>query len=154
MGATKEQPNVAQTRGEALQNLRKERTHRKKAQMLEALARLKGANITQAAQLAGISRQTHYDWCNADPKYKEKAYSLFQELGDTLESVAYSMAMEKNPTVLLATLKAKFKERGWGDSPQAAVQTNVQVNTHEITFEQIKAAANKVLEAKYKKAAP
>ena len=152
--ATEEHQNAGQGRGKPLQILRKERTHAKKARMLQALFKLKGANITQAAQLAGITRQSHYNWCAADPKYKESANNAFQELGDALESVAYQMSMEKNPTALFKTLEAKFKDRGWGDGPQTALQVNTQVNTGELTFDQIKKAAEKVLEAKYGKPQP
>jgi hypothetical protein len=166
-GADQEQSIVAQAQGQCSTvstktpwNWReeaakkKERTYKRKERMLEALAKLKGANITQAAQLAGIERSTHYKWLQSDPKYKESANNAFQELGDALESVAYQMSMEKNPTALFKTLEAKFKDRGWGTGPQTALQVNTQVNTGELTFDQIKKAAEKVLEAKYGKPQP
>ena len=143
--AQSEQENVGQGQRQVATTATKQRTYRKKERMLAALAKLKGANITQAAQLAGIDRATHYKWLHSDPKYKERAENAFQELIDSLESVAYTMAMEKNPQVLLATLKAKAKDRGWGENPQTAVQTNVQVNTGAITIEQFKAMARKAV---------
>jgi len=122
--ATEEHQNVGQGQRQARTSRTRARTYKQKERMLEALTKLKGANITQAAQLAGVGRQRHYEWLKADPKYRERAESTFQELIDTLESVAYSMAMEKNPQVLLATLKAKAKDRGWGEDPHALVQVN------------------------------
>jgi hypothetical protein len=118
--AQKEQQNTEQAQTTQFAK----RTYKKKELMLQALIKLKGANVSQAAQLAGISRRTHYDWLKNDLVYRQKAENAFQELGDTLESVAYSMAIEKHPQVLLATLKAKFKDRGWGEDNKPLVQLN------------------------------
>ena len=127
-------------------NSTQKRTRAAKEQMLKALERTM-STVSFAARLAGIDRGTHYHWLARDPKYKEAVWLVEEELKDTLESVAYSMALNKNPQVLLATLKAKCKDRGWGDSPQTAMRTNVQVNSHEstITIEQFKAMARKAV---------
>ncbi|MCX6770758.1 MAG: hypothetical protein NTX79_01760 [Candidatus Micrarchaeota archaeon] len=126
-------------------NSTQKRTRAAKEQMLKALERTMGT-VSLAARLAGIDRGTHYHWLARDPKYKEAVWLVEEELKDTLESVAYSMALNKNPQILLATLKAKCKDRGWGDSPQTAMHVNTQVNPGPtITIEQFKAMARKAV---------
>jgi len=144
----------ALTRKHATNSTRK-RTQAAKERMIKALEKTM-CTVSLAARLAGIDRGTHYHWLVRDSKYKEAVWEVHEVLGDTLESIAYTMALEKNPTVLLATLRAKCKDRGWGDGPQTAMQVNQGlkleiVEPRELTFDQIKKAAQRALEARYGK---
>lgn len=51
-------------------------------------------NIREAARVAKIRRENHYDWMKADPEYVEAAKSAFKEAGDILEAEARRRAVE------------------------------------------------------------
>ena len=129
------------------------RTQNAKKNMLKALEKTMGV-VSLAAQLADIDRGTHYKWLSHDQKYKEAAWYVKEEIIDRLEQAAYRMALiENNPQVLLATLKAKAKSRGWGDGNETSVNVNMPPSHKEpeISFEQFRRMAQKTLEAKYGK---
>jgi hypothetical protein len=64
--------------------------HPQKRAFLVAYSEL--GNVRAAARVAGISRESHYDWNARDPLYAE-AYKLAREkAGDALEAAAYQRA--------------------------------------------------------------
>lgn len=50
-------------------------------------------NLTQAAKLAGISRQRHYEWVKADPVYALKFADAQESAADALEAEARRRAV-------------------------------------------------------------
>jgi hypothetical protein len=137
-------------------NLTKERTRKKKERHLSVLKE-EGGNVTSACKKDGISRDTHYRWMHEDEDFRHKVWLIQDEINDALEQTAYSMAVvDRNPQVLLATLRAKAKDRGWGeDKAGVAVQVNAQVNNQQptITAEQFIDIAHRTLEGKRAKPA-
>jgi len=105
--------------------------HKKKA-FLAAFAEV--GNITRAAELAGISRQAHYEWMKEDPDYPDLFKQADQQACDRLEQEARRRAVhgvgkpvfyrgeecgvvqEYSDTLLIFLLKGalpeKYKERG------------------------------------------
>jgi hypothetical protein len=55
------------------------------AAFLEAFVQT-GANITQASSLAGIDRQSHYDWMATDPTYPERFEEANEAARDAVEA--------------------------------------------------------------------
>lgn len=66
--------------------------HPKKAAFLAALAEV--GNITQAAELAGIDRKTHYIWMKNDPDYPAAYEEAMEQAADRLEQEARRRAVE------------------------------------------------------------
>jgi hypothetical protein len=66
--------------------------HKKQRAFLSAYA--KCGNITRAAQMADIARQTHYDWLAVDDAYKAAFAAADEEAGDYLEAEARRRAVE------------------------------------------------------------
>lgn len=66
--------------------------HRKKRAFLAAHSEV--GNITQAAEIAGIDRRTHYDWMESDPVYVEAFRDAEMQAADRLEAEARRRAVE------------------------------------------------------------
>jgi hypothetical protein len=64
--------------------------HPKKRAFLAAYSEV--ANVTRAAQLAGIGRELHYDWKARDPEYAAAFALAVQVAGDALEDEAVRRA--------------------------------------------------------------
>ncbi|NPV80809.1 MAG: hypothetical protein HPY52_11115 [Firmicutes bacterium] len=65
--------------------------HPKKRAFLAAFGQV--GNLTQAAEIAGINRNTHYDWMQ-DPEYAEAFEVAKKEAADRLEAEARRRAVE------------------------------------------------------------
>ena len=50
--------------------------------------------ITKAAEIAGIARQTHYDWSKSDPSYARACEAAYEQAGERLEEEARRRAVE------------------------------------------------------------
>lgn len=68
------------------------REQAKKKAFLEAYAAC--GNITQAAELAGISRTSHYNWMEKDPEYPALFKAAEEQAIDRLEQEARRRALE------------------------------------------------------------
>ena len=66
--------------------------HPKKAAFLAALAEV--GNITQAAEIAGLDRKTHYIWMKNDPDYPALYEEAMEQAADRLEQEARRRAVE------------------------------------------------------------
>ena len=64
----------------------------KKQEMLEALAEL--GNVSAAARLIGIARDTHYGWVETDPDYAARIPGVLQAACENLEAEARRRAVE------------------------------------------------------------
>jgi Bacterial regulatory protein, Fis family len=60
-------------------------THPKKALMIEALKKCVG-NVSEACEVVGIGRKTHYNWVNDDAEYKEAVEAINETSIDHVES--------------------------------------------------------------------
>jgi hypothetical protein len=65
----------------------------KKRAFLRAYAET-GGNISKAAEAAGITRWTHYEWLRIDPDYPDLFEDARTQAGDTLEAEATRRAVE------------------------------------------------------------
>lgn len=82
--------------------------------MLELLKENLG-NVTKAADCFGISRRTHYLWCQHDPEYKKEADEIQEIVLDKCEQKLRDHIFDKDSVVaLLYFLKTKGKVRGYG----------------------------------------
>ena len=70
-------------------------TRPKKRAFLAAYAEV--GNVSQAAKIAGIDRQTHYDWKRNDPDYAEAFQHAEEMAADRLEQEARRRAVEGVP---------------------------------------------------------
>jgi hypothetical protein len=69
-------------------------------------------SITKAAEIAGISRSTHYDWLEDDKKYPDKFKAAVELAGTILEEKAFKLALEdEDRQVLMFLLKNLMPER-------------------------------------------
>jgi hypothetical protein len=66
--------------------------HFKKRAFLVAYSEV--GNISQAAEIAGVSRQTHYDWLKDDPEYPALFRHAEKQACDRLEQEARRRAVE------------------------------------------------------------
>jgi hypothetical protein len=84
----------------------------KKQAMLEALKKTFGV-VTQAAELAGIERTTHYKWLESDPEYKQAFEQMPDIALDFVESQAYKGIEDGDKSLIIFYLKTKGRKRGY-----------------------------------------
>lgn len=95
----------------------------KKQKFIEALREGRGI-ITYACQKTGISRQTYYNWCNADSDFKNLAEEVNETTIDLVESKLLSAINEDNLTAIIFYLKTKGKKRGYVEKTEHDVNSN------------------------------
>jgi hypothetical protein len=83
-------------------------------------------NITQTCQIAGIDRQTFYNWKDSDPKFKKALEDAQpkERFKDFLESKAVSRINKGSDKILLHALKTKAKDRGWSEKQEIELSGN------------------------------
>ena len=84
----------------------------KKAQMIKALEETKGV-VTDAAEIAGIARSTHYLWMNEDEIYKAAVNDLQDVVLDFAENKLFKLVDKGDVAATLFLLKTKGKKRGY-----------------------------------------
>ena len=113
-------------------------TSLQKATMLESIEKTLGV-ITQAAKLAGITRQAHYQWMQQDPEYKAAVEAITEVSLDFAESKlfelmqgAFSQTVTRdgeivnikdapNTSAIIFYLKTKGKHRGYEERTEQAI---------------------------------
>jgi hypothetical protein len=113
-------------------------TSLQKATMLESIEKTLGV-ITQAAKLAGITRQAHYQWMQQDPEYKAAVEAITEVSLDFAESKlfelmqgAFSQTVTRdgeivnikdapNTSAIIFYLKTKGKHRGYVERTEQAI---------------------------------
>lgn len=83
-----------------------------KKAMIEAMEKSLGV-VTTAAKLAGISRQSHYDWLKEDPDYAFAISETGEVALDYAESQLHKQIGEGQPASTIFYLKTKGKKRGY-----------------------------------------
>jgi len=105
-----------------------EGTEKQKAVMLRALEANYG-NIAKAAQVAGITSQTHYRWMKEDERYDLVAKSIkdvcYRDLKENLIDNGLKMIEKGNAAVLIKMLSIFLK-----DMPEEMKLLNRMNNTY------------------------
>jgi DNA-binding XRE family transcriptional regulator len=92
-----------------------ETTAENKQLFLEEL-REKYGNITAAAKVVGISRETFYAWEKSDAAFAKAYAATLEDVKDNLESQLILIgtgAKKGNAIALIAVLNARAKDRGY-----------------------------------------
>ena len=84
----------------------------KKAEMILALESTKGV-VTDAAEIAGIARSTHYLWMTEDKVYKDAVTDLQDVVLDFAENKLFKLVDKGDVAATLFLLKTKGKKRGY-----------------------------------------
>lgn len=83
----------------------------RQARMIEALDKTLG-NVTQAAELAGTTRKTHYEWMKEEA-YAEAVAGAREKALDFAESKLFKLIESQNVTAIIFYLKTQGKDRGY-----------------------------------------
>jgi len=112
---------------------------RKKA-MISALQASFGV-ISEACTRVGIDRQTHYNWLEKDPKYKEAVRELGDLKRDFVESKLLSLVKNNDTAATIFASKTLLKERGYVERTELTGKDGAHIEhkiTHEIRFKNSK----------------
>jgi superfamily I DNA/RNA helicase len=85
------------------------RTPRKRQAVLDAIAA--GETVSEAAQRAGISRRSVFDWRNADPEFARDFEAAYAAGTDTLEAEARRRGFAGSDVLLIFLLKQRDPKR-------------------------------------------
>ena len=88
------------------------RLAKKKAKFIEVIT-AKNGNISEACKASSMSRQTYYDWVDADPEFKAQVDDAAESLIDMSESQLIEAVKQGNIVAILFHLKTKGKSRGY-----------------------------------------
>jgi len=92
--------------------MKKRQNPTKKKAMIQALEKSLGV-VTTASKIAGIHRDTHYQWLKTDPLYKTEVNQIDNITLDFAESQLHKQIQEGNTTATIFYLKTKGKKRGY-----------------------------------------
>jgi len=92
--------------------MKKRQNPTKKKAMIQALEKSLGV-VTTASKIAGIHRDTHYEWMKKDPIYKTEVDQIDNITLDFAESQLHKQIQEGNTTATIFLLKTKGKKRGY-----------------------------------------
>lgn len=96
----------------------------KKRAMYDALVKQLGV-VTAAAEQAGISRETHYEWMKKDPNYKAWIEDLPERTHDFVENALLKEIKKGNHMCIMFYLKTKGKERGYVEEKKLEVSGSI-----------------------------
>ena len=94
--------------------MKQQSTAVRKKLMIDAMIKHHGI-ITPAAEEAGICRETHWKWCQADPVYKEKIEKIGEMKKDYIEKKFFELIDLKNDKAIIFAMKSLLKDRGYID---------------------------------------
>jgi hypothetical protein len=98
-------------KGKQTPELIRRRRESKKAFCLRAYQ--KTANISASCQLAGIHRDTFYEWIKKDPRFKKRVEETRETVLDNAETRLMSFIKEGNVIATIFFLKCQGKSRGY-----------------------------------------
>jgi hypothetical protein len=101
--------------------------HTKKA-MLAALDKSLGI-VKTACQEVGIARQTHYNWMEADPDYKQAVESIGEGVIDFVESKLHTLIVNGDTAATIFYMKTKAKKRGYVERQELTGADNQPIIT-------------------------
>jgi len=94
----------------------------KKGKFVDTYKATKG-NISDSCRVAGISRQTYYDWLDKKDEFSRQIMEAEMELNDDIRDVLISKAGDGDMTAVIFYLKKRHPD--FKEQPQ---QNNIQVN--------------------------
>lgn len=97
-----------------------------KRAMLEALEKSLGV-VTTAANIVGITRKTHYDWMQKDPKYAQSVADIENVTLDFAESQLHKQVKDGNTSATIFLLKTKGKKRGYIERQEITHQGGIPI---------------------------
>lgn len=97
-----------------------------KRAMLEALEKSLGV-VTTAANIVGITRKTHYDWLQKDPKYAQSVADIENVTLDFAESQLHKQVKSGNTSATIFLLKTKGKKRGYIERQEITHQGGIPI---------------------------
>ena len=103
----------------------------KKDKFIEAYKATNG-NITDSSSIAGVSRQTYYDWLQADNNFALQILDSEADLNDSIRQVLIEKAGSGDMTAVIFYLKNRHP-----DFKQVYNQVNVQVNNYKDILKEI-----------------
>lgn len=83
-----------------------------KKRLIEALETSLGV-VTTACKKVGIARNTFYEYCKADPEFKQAVDDIENIALDFAESQLHKQIADGNTTATIFYLKTKGKKRGY-----------------------------------------
>lgn len=81
----------------------------KKEKFIDAYKKTNG-NITDSSSIAGISRQTYYNWLEKDKKFAIKVLDSEANLNDEIRQVLIAKAAEGDMTAVIFYLKNRHPD--------------------------------------------
>lgn len=93
----------------------------KKNKFIEAYKQTNG-NITDSSAIAGISRQTYYDWLKDDDNFALSILDSEANLNDEIRQVLISKAAEGDMTAVIFYLKNRHPD--FKPQPTTLIQNN------------------------------
>ncbi len=101
--------------------------------MLDALEQAMGI-VTTACKVVGISRQTHYRWCEDDEEYREACSKLDTKKlkGDFIESKLLKLVDKEIPSAVIHASKTYNRERGYGERIELTGEDGRPIQWEEI----------------------
>ena len=85
--------------------------------------------VTMACSIAGINRDTYYQWRNSDPEFAKACDASHEMAGDFVESKLYELIEEKNPGAVMFYCKTKLRNRGYIEKTEST--NTIQILSHE-----------------------
>jgi len=73
----------------------------------------KTGNVSVLCKELNINRGTYYQWMKKDPVFKQAIEDEREGLIDFVESKAFNLINDKNPTMIIFFLKTQAKKRGY-----------------------------------------
>lgn len=95
------------------------RRKKTKVELLEAL-RNNYANISDACEKCGVTRQTFYVWRDEDAEFDQAVKEINEQMVDKVESKMMREIKKGNTRLIMFYLNAKGKSRGYGATADAA----------------------------------
>jgi len=101
-------------------------TRKKKDIFYKALSQTLG-NVSQAAEITGLSRLMHYQWMNNDPKYKTKVDELINLQLDKAEQAIYECLDNRFTKLESAKFILRYhgRSRGWAEKQELTITNKV-----------------------------
>lgn len=103
----------------------------KKLAMIEALEKTLGI-VSQAANMVGIHRSTHYLWMSEDEAYKSAVDGIADIALDFAEGKLHQRMKDDSDTAIIFYLKTKGKKRGYIERSELDMSGQIGVNINQI----------------------
>lgn len=93
-------------------------------------------NISTACAKVGISRQTYYNWRDADPEFASVLLEIRESAIDLGESSLMELVKEKNVPAVIFFLKTIGKNRGYVERIETTGKDGGAIQTEELNESQ------------------